>query len=78
MLDASLFFLGQMFFKTSHLFLKGNILSLSLSLSLSHTHTHTHIYNSPKNHKLIFKESIGTIIIITEYNFEETSENVSP
>jgi len=46
------------------------------------THTHIEIYiriyNSPKNHKLNFKERIGTIIIITEYNFEETFENVSP
>jgi hypothetical protein len=40
--------------------------------------TQTHTYNSQKNHKLNFKERIGTIIIITEYNFEETSENVSP
>jgi hypothetical protein len=29
-----------------------------------------------KNHKLIFKENIGVIITTTNYNFEETFENV--
>jgi hypothetical protein len=34
--------------------------------------------NSKKNHKLIFQENITTIIITSDYNFEETSENMSP
>jgi hypothetical protein len=33
--------------------------------------------HSQKNHKFIFKEKIGTLITITNYNFEETFENVS-
>jgi hypothetical protein len=32
----------------------------------------------PKNHKLIFQNSIAIIIITTNYNFEETSGNMSP
>jgi hypothetical protein len=31
-----------------------------------------------KNHKLIFQESITTMSISTDYNFEETSINMSP
>jgi hypothetical protein len=31
-----------------------------------------------KNHKLIFQENITTIIITSDYNFEETFENMSP
>jgi hypothetical protein len=30
-----------------------------------------------KNHKFKFKKKIGTLITITNYNFEDTFENVS-
>jgi hypothetical protein len=31
-----------------------------------------------KNHKLIVKENISTIITTIDYNFEESSKNVAP
>jgi len=33
-------------------------------------------HSQKKNHKLCFKDSIGIIITTTNYNFEETFENV--
>jgi hypothetical protein len=65
MLGASLFFLGE---KSP----KGNILFSREYLSQKKN------LIRKKNHKLIFQESIATISISTDYNFEETSENICP
>ncbi len=63
-----MFFLGRKIFKRKHLFFKWNILS-QISFFLKSI-------RKKKNHKLIFKENIGVIITTTNYNFEETFENV--
>jgi hypothetical protein len=67
MLCASLFFWLKILQKeNSFLFFKENILSQLFFLE-----------PFKKYHKLIFQESITTVIITIDYNFEETFENIN-